>query len=272
MGQEKKSGVKTAIIILAVLLSLSAAALVGVYVYGRLNDSSEASVSVPDNIITQSSVSSESGSLPSSEPVSSPEQDKSSLESKNETASSETAPAPEKAQVISLYEKNAGCNLPFNTVNMFPGDTESRYYCVRVSHKDTVTVNYRADIRSGYEKLSEVLRVHIAIPETGQTLYDGLMRDMPESLQYTLAGANEQDDLFYKITAYLDTSVGNEYQNLGLVADFRWWVAEEDNLAPLPRTSDAFSSALWVVLAASAGAILLLLIFARRKREDKHEG
>ena len=128
MGQEKKSGVKTAIIILAVLLSLSAAALVGVYVYGRLNDSSEASVSVPDNIITQSSVSSESGSLPSSEPVSSPEQDKSSLESKNETASSETAPAPEKAQVISLYEKNAGCNLPFNTVNMFPGDTESRYY------------------------------------------------------------------------------------------------------------------------------------------------
>lgn len=98
------------------------------------------------------------------------------------------------------------------------------------------------------------------------------MRDMPESLQYTLAGANEQDDLFYKITAYLDTSVGNEYQNLGLVADFRWWVAEEDNLAPLPRTSDAFSSALWVVLAASAGAILLLLIFARRKREDKNEG
>ena len=155
---------------------------------------------------------------------------------------------------------------------MFPGDTESRYYCVRVSHKDTVTVNYRADIRSGYEKLSEVLRVHIAIPETGQTLYDGLMRDMPESIQYTLAGANEQDDLFYKITAYLDTSVGNEYQNLGLVADFRWWVAEEDNLAPLPRTGDAFASVLWAVLAVSAGAVLLLLIFARRKREDKNEG
>ena len=82
MGQEKKSGVKTAIIILAVLLSLSAAALVGVYVYGRLNDGSEALVSVPDNIITQSSVSSESGSLPSSEPTSSPKQDNSSLENK----------------------------------------------------------------------------------------------------------------------------------------------------------------------------------------------
>ena len=46
---------------------------------------------------------------------------------------------------------------------MFPGDTQTRYFCVRVAHTGDVVVRYHADIRDGYEKLAEVLRIQIRL-------------------------------------------------------------------------------------------------------------
>ncbi len=48
---------------------------------------------------------------------------------------------------------------------MFPGDTQTRYFCVRVAHTGDVVVRYHADIRDGYEKLAEVLRIQIRLPK-----------------------------------------------------------------------------------------------------------
>ena len=150
---------------------------------------------------------------------------------------------------------------------MFPGDGETKYYRVQVSYHDAVTVHYHAAVRPGYEKLAEVMRVRVKLLTTGETMYDGLMRDMPESLTHKLA-ANKSatDELYYEITAYLDTSVGNDYQNKDLIADFSWWVEETENLDS-PQTGDSFNLYLWLCIA-SGSLLLLIFLWRQRKKED----
>ena len=174
-----------------------------------------------------------------------------------------------KAAVISLYRKHAEDNQPFQVGNMFPGDAETKYYCVKISHSGDVIVRYHADIRSGYEKLAEVLRCRIVLLTTNETLYDGLMRDMPESLNHSVkTDTSTESELYYGITAYLDTSVGNEYQNKDLIADFRWWVQDTGNLDP-PQTGDTSNIYLWMCLA--SGSLLILLFLVRKRRKEECE-
>ena len=74
------------------------------------------------------------------------------------------------------------------------------------------------------------------------------------------------DELYYEITAYLDTSVGNDYQNKDLIADFSWWVEETENLDS-PQTGDLFKLYLWLCIA-SGSLLLLILLWRKRKKED----
>ena len=138
-----------------------------------------------------------------------------------------------KETVISIYRTQPEDSTPFHCPNMFPGDVEKHVYKVRVSHVGTVTVRYHADIRPGYEKLAEVLMCKVELRGEAEPLYDGLMRDMPESLNHRITAAGRKTtDLIYDITVYLDTSVGNEYMNKELYADFRWWVEESGGYYP----------------------------------------
>ena len=135
------------------------------------------------------------------------------------------------ATTLSLYNRNADDNIPFKVVNMFPGDRETHNYCIRVFHNGTVILRFHADIRAGYEKLAEVLCCRVVLSGSGEVLYDGLMRDMPNPLTHPLySNAKTTSYVDYEITVYLKTSVGNEYMNKRLVADFRWWVEEKGNL------------------------------------------
>ncbi len=139
-----------------------------------------------------------------------------------------------KETVISIYKNHAEDSTPFNCSNMFPGDSETKTYLIEVSHKGTVTVRFHADIRAGYEKLAEVLKCKVTLHGENTHLYDGLMRDMPESINHRISSVfGKTTKLTYDITIYLDTSVGNAYMNKELIADFRWWV-EESGGAPNP--------------------------------------
>lgn len=129
------------------------------------------------------------------------------------------------ADTVKLSTSDASGNTAFYVPNMFPGDAEVKDFTVKVNHKAPITLYYHADIRPGFEKLAEVMMVRIELPEKGVQLYDGLMRDMPNAVEHRL-GADEKE-VIYRITAYLDTSVGNDYQYQRLIADFRWWYTEE---------------------------------------------
>ena len=175
--------------------------------------------------------------------------------------------ATKKAATIERYNKQPEENTAFAVGNMFPGDSETKYFRVRVSYHDKITVHYKATVHPGFEKLAEVLKVRVNLLSTGETMYDGGIADMPESLTHKLASKNSTtDELYYEITAYLDTSVGNDYQNKDLIADFSWWVEETENLDS-PQTGDSFNLYLWLCIA-SGSLLLLILLWRKRKKED----
>lgn len=124
--------------------------------------------------------------------------------------------------VLSLYKYHAEDSIPFNVSNMFPGDSVTQKYNVKVSYEGHIKVYFTADVRAGSEKLAEVLKCKVFFKNNGKVLYDGLMKDMPH-IEHNLSGSRSTEFLQYEISAYLDTSVGNEYKNKQLTADFDWW-------------------------------------------------
>ena len=271
---EQKKKIKIIIIVLAILLGLSLLALSGTLIYNKIANTTPATVTVPDNLITPD----EDTSKPDSSESNSQAPDSSETQTPSSSADTSSAVQPtqsttaeaKKAATIELYNKQPEENTAFTVGNMFPGDSETKYFRVRVSYHDKITVHYKATVRPGYEKLAEVLKVRVKLLTTGETMYDGLMRDMPESLTHKLASKKSTtDELYYEITAYLDTSVGNDYQNKELIADFKWWVEETGNLDDSPQTGDTSNILLWAVLAAGSLSMMILLLVVRRRKEDE---
>ena len=275
---EQKKKIKIIIIVLAILLGLSLLALGGTLIYNKIANTTPATVTVPDNLITPDEDttkpdSSESNSqAPDSSETQTPSSSADTSSSAVQPTQSTTAEA-KKAATIELYNKQPEENTAFAVGDMFPGDSETKYFRVRVSYHDTITVHYKATVRPGYEKLAEVLKVRVKLLSTGETMYDGGIADMPESLTHKLASKKSTtDELHYEITAYLDTSVGNDYQNKDLIADFKWWVEETGNLDDSPQTGDTSNILLWAVLAACSGSMMILLLVVRRRKEENANG
>lgn len=272
---EQKKKIKIVIIVLAILLGLSLLALGGTLVYNKIANTTPATVTVPDNLITPD----EDTTKPDSSDTEKPDSPDTQTPSSSADTSSSAVPAQsttaetKKAATIELYNKQPEENTAFTVGNMFPGDSKTKYFRVRVSYHDKITVHYKATVRPGYEKLAEVLKVQVKLLSTGETMYDGLMRDMPESLTHKLASKKSTtDELYYEITAYLDTSVGNDYQNKDLIADFKWWVEETGNLDNSPQTGDTSNILRWAVLAAGSLSVMTLLLVVRRRKEENANG
>ncbi len=292
--EQKRKKLRTAAIILGAVLALSLGALVGTLISKGYFRGESSTVTVPDNLIQieqpslRPTLVTEAPTQPAMETAAPTEVSKpteTTTETRETTAATvsptaaPTVKPPDnggtsqhKAASIELYKGRAEDNSPFKAENLFPGDAETKYYRVRVSYEDRVTVHFHADVRPGYEKLAEVLKVKIVLLSDGSTLYDGLMRDMPTSVTHKLNAAKQtSDELYYEITAYLDTSVGNDYQSKSLAADFRWWVEETGNL--IPPTGYASKLWVWAAIAAVSGAACVIVIVAchRRKKMDVHE-
>ena len=186
---------------------------------GRYGDS--ISDSAPDNHIFSAAYGSETATKVTTRGV--------AMRTASWTSTADTSRSSYEDTVLEIYRGNADVNQPFAVSNMFPGDVIPKDYQVKVTHRGPVVVHFRAAVRPGYEKLAEVLKVKVQIE--GQDRYDGLMRDMPESLDCTTPNTAkaETTELDYRLTVYLDTSVGNEYQARELVADFEWWVETEES-------------------------------------------
>ncbi len=264
--QSSNKKIKVVIAVLAILLGLSVLALGGMFVYNYVKESQPATVVVPDNLIDPEPEQGDGTSSAESGTVSDV------TDTSSYTSSALTASKPEEhniAGALTLHKRKPNDNTPFKVNNMFPGDSETKYFCVKVYYKGDIILRYHADVREGYEKLAEVLKVRIRLLDTDETLYDGLMKDMPKSLNHVLkTKKSTQSELYYEITAYLDTSVGNEYMDKSLIADFNWWVEETDNLEA-PKTGDNFNIYLWLGLAAGSLLIIILLLVPRRKGKKK---
>ena len=156
---KKQNKIKIIIIVLAVLLALSLAALAGTLIYNSLHDDTHDTVTVPDNLITPESDASGDETSAPTEGTSESGDGETSSDETNETDQAEasatiqsTAAEAQKATSIKLFSKRPEENTPFQVGNLFPGDSETKYYRVQVSYHDAVTVHYHAAVRPGDEK------------------------------------------------------------------------------------------------------------------------
>ena len=138
-------------------------------------------------------------------------------------------------------------------------------YCeVYYAGAESISANTFRDELAGFSADCDgslIVRVSVG----GSVLYDGLMAEMPAAVDTLLPAGS--DTLDYQLTAYLDTSVGNPYMYQQLVADFYWWVADSEELAP--PTGDTMQPLLWGAAVLVSGAALTVLL--RRRREVSHD-
>ncbi len=121
---------------------------------------------------------------------------------------------------IILNGPGESVNKVFTAEDMFPGDEKSKDYVLNISHKEDIDIKFKVDIREeSSEDLAKALKLKVEIPGV-KVLYNKPIGDMPESVIYTLRG--NQEEVIYRLTAYLETSVGNECENKELKADFSW--------------------------------------------------
>ena len=211
--EQKRKKLRTAAIILGAVLALSLGALVGTLISKGYFRGESSTVTVPDNLIqieqpslrptlvteapTQPAMETTAPTVVSKPTETTTETRETTAATVSPTASPTVKPpdnggtSQHKAALIELDKGRAEDNSPFKTENLFPGDAETKYYRVRVSYEDRVTVHFHADVRPGYEKLAEVLKVKIVLLSDGSTLYDGRMRDMPASVTHKLKAASK---------------------------------------------------------------------------------
>jgi hypothetical protein len=124
---------------------------------------------------------------------------------------------------ITLSKKDPVENEKFNINNMFPGDTEIRYYRIKIDHSKDINLKFSVDVDKTSKLLSQVLKFKVELPEENVVLYDGTLANMPSEVNYVVkADASSTKEILYKVTAYLDTNVDNKYAQQDLSANFSW--------------------------------------------------
>lgn len=268
--QTKPKRLKIAIIILAVLLVLSTGGLAARYIYLAYFAPTQATVTVPDNLIGESSEPEENTDNSSQGETTAPA-DKPGA---NDTSSSSGNFQTDKpaAKVLELYQGQPSDNQRFEVGNMFPGDTETKYFCLKVNHNKDIDLFFRADITEQTKNFGDVLHIKVTHLESGKELFDGAFSEINGREFSELLKANEEKSTiaYYQVDVSLDTSVGNEYQAARLTADFKWYVKDEGGLTP-PQTGDTTNLTLWIILAGSSFLLMLLLLVRRRKEGEQHE-
>ena len=222
--KNKPSFIKLGIIVSITLFLISSFSITKIFAYNLLSNNSNNITTIPNNLISSNNnIDDNNNNLNNNSNTNNNLNNNKNSNNKDTSAIS-----------IELCSNQTSDNKPFSIENMFPGDTYTNYYCVNVSYKNKVTVNFNVDVdNKEYEKLLEVLRIKVKLLNNDSVLYDGLIKDIPSSLSYTLSSNNSTStNIYYEITTYLDTSVNNDYQDKTLVVDFNWYVEEVKNLEP----------------------------------------
>lgn len=278
-SDNRSKAVRISIIVLVALLVISVTTFAGTIFYRSFVRSQEPPAVAPDNVITSEKTDSASALAVPLTALSCGAAHGVQIAPLAAARSTTVDQASGENITLKIYRYHANDSTPFYADNMFPGDVETKTYYLEVSYRGSVTLNFHADIHNGYEKLAEVLKCRISVGNR-TLLYDGLMRDMPQSVSYVLPqSGGSTESIIYKIEVYLDTSVGNEYMSRELKADFRWWVNEDSSPAPTPTQSgnpgelippqsgDDMHLFFWILIATVSMLLMIILICINFRRK-----
>lgn len=169
---------------------------------------------------------------------------------------------------ISLYSNHSSDNASFNITNMFPGDSVTNKYNLKVSYHDKVSVLFNVDYLDEYSKLASVTNIKVKLINDNKVLYDGFVCDLKDNnLSYVLESSNNKTEVLeYEITISLDTSVNNDYQNKELKLDFIWSIDKEEtkNLI-VPSTGYSSNIILWISLIIFS---LIMIVFLYKRNNS----
>lgn len=182
------------------------------------------------------------------------------------------AQTQEQAVKLELYRRQPEDNEKFTARDMLPGDTLTRYFAVREYHDEDIELLFTADVTEEEKALGDVLQLRVADADSGRVLCEGTFSSLDgQAFAHTLTANDDgQSTAYYRVDAWLDTTVGNEYQAARLLADLRWYVEDDGGLTP-PTTGVAAQIGLWTAVGAAALLVLfLVLLFARRRKEARH--
>ena len=91
-----------------------------------------------------------------------------------------------------------------------------------------------------------------------------------EFAQMIEASSDGESRLYYKAEAYLDTSVGNEYQGALLNADFKWYIKDDGKSALTAKTGDNINLILWWTLGILAVTLAVLLMLGKKRESSNN--
>lgn len=270
----KAARLRVAIIVLTVLLVLSAGGLAARYLYLYFAAPPQATATAPDNRIAEETQPAEpqADTPQANAPQTGAAQaDGAQADGAQAGTTQDASAGGQAADVLTLFAGRPDANRPFAVQNMLPGDSETRYFCVRAHHDAPLTLFFKADVTEETKKLADVLRIRVTNLTTGEVLCDAPFREIDGRAFSAQLGANAANstDVCYQIDVYLDTSVGNAYQTARLEADFSWYVENDGALVRPPQTGGRIGLALWAAMGASA-ALLLLFLQKRRKEARRY--
>lgn len=259
-AKHESDKMKRIIVVLVVLLVISGICLAARHIYMKKTADKQSSVTISDNIIeenTDKDKTYESGASAN----------------KQEQPSGDAAlqqPAKDTA-VIKLYKRNPEDNTTFEVMNMLPGDIETKEFELQVYHKKDIELFFNAEVTEQTKQLEDVLKIKVTSIDTGKVLIDApfSLADGMEVSELLVTNEKQVTNKRYKIDVYLDTSVGNEYCEAMMKADFKWYIKDDGSLVNPPKTSDPAGMVLWGVFAISAVSVLLLLMLMKRRKEQE---
>lgn len=287
---DKPSGKQKKIInVLIVLLILSLLGLVGRYIYlNYMRDNGSSTVTVPQNVIKDKN---KTGSIVEVQGKKNAIADNTndSRENNNQSSSDKKIQRGRvEAPLIELDKSQLEYNEKFNAFGMLPGDVVTKYYCVKVHHGYDVKVYFETEVTDETKHLGDVLKVKVtdvSNEENKETLVaEGPFTEI-NGKSYPVQLKENKDDYtkkYYRIDVFLDTSVGNPYQEATLTADFKWYVTDEeyhamqekDPIIPgitdpgktdVPKTGDMFDKTLWMMLFGSALLLIIMSVATKRR-------
>lgn len=157
---------------------------------------------------------------------------------------------------------------PVSFTGMLPGDTTKADFTIRVAHKNTVMLRFRAEIDGEDSPLAEELKITVSVKGKSEPIYAGTIQGA-DNISLALLGG-ETDDVEYEIVSRLKEEAGNELQGASLAVNYIWWVGETDLLGSVEADKTA-AGVLIGVLAAAALLAIFEFLLARRPKEVRDE-
>ena len=292
---------KVTILVLSILVGACVIGLAVRCLYIHYESSSQATMTVQDNLI--------GGPKQGSMLVTLPRYQAPGGQALQQLKEQTAAGQADEEKILELTKSNPQDNSPFEVKNMLPGDCVTQYFQVKAHHTGSITLYFKADVTEQTKQLSDVLRIRVSRVEDGTVLCDDTFAAVAgqEFSQVLSAGDQKESTARYQIDVYLDTSVGNEYQASMLKDEFMWYVKEDGSsstpssqpsssespssgassgstppppssssdasggMIDPPNTGEGGSVWLWCIIAAVSLGVILFVSYKRRKDDACNE-